>query len=204
MAEVFAGVGRSVQLFSDFACPFCYLAEADSVRLAAAGHAVEYRSYELRPQPVPLEAPGDDAAKRYGWERMIEPMAAEAGLSMRFPAFGVRTRKAHEAARYARSHGMERAMRDALFAAYFTDGRDIGRIDVLVSIGEALGLDRTDLKVNLDIDQYTDEVVADEAFARRAGLEGVPAYVIGEGASRKQAVGLQPYDQLLKWVEATK
>jgi predicted DsbA family dithiol-disulfide isomerase len=194
-------VAVPVELYSDFACPFCYLAEAGARRLEEAGHAVAYKSYELRPAPVPLEAPGADPMKVRGWELAISPAAAELGLEMRFPTIAIRTRKAHEAARHARQLGMERAMRDALFAAYFGEGRDIGRIDVLVEIGASLGMDLTELKVTLDIDQHTDAVRAEEAEAARLGLSGVPAYVGNENASPRVVVGLQDYARLLAWVE---
>jgi predicted DsbA family dithiol-disulfide isomerase len=194
-----------LELYSDFACPFCYLAEVGAARLERAAHAVRYRAYELRPAPVPLESPSSDPMKVRGWEMMVAPAASALGLSMRMPELGVRTRKAHEASRHARMKGMERGMRDAIFAAYFRDGLDIGRIDVLVDLGSALGLDVTELKVTLDIDQHTDEIAAEEAEAARLGLGGVPAYIAmneNDPASRPSAVvGLQDYDRLLEWVE---
>jgi predicted DsbA family dithiol-disulfide isomerase len=191
-----------LDLYSDFACPFCYLAEVGARRLESAGHEVRYRAYELRPKPIPLEAPGSDPSKRQGWEHFIAPHARELGVDMKFPALGVRTRKAHEAARHAREHGRERAMRDALFAAYFAEGRDIGRIDVLVELAESVGLDRTETKVTLDIDQHTDAVIADESEAGRLGLNGVPAYVATSEQEPVIVVGLQDYERLLTWMES--
>ncbi len=193
--------GRCVELYSDFACPFCYLAEVGAEGLERAGISVEYRAYELRPSPVPLASPASDLAKRRGWDEMIGPLSVELGLSIVMPAIGVRTRKAHEAAKYAKVEGVERAMRNALFAAYFAEGRDIGRIDVLVEIAESVGLDRTGMKVTLDIDQHTDAVIADEARALGLGLNGVPAYVVDEGMSPRVVVGLQDYERLLSWME---
>jgi predicted DsbA family dithiol-disulfide isomerase len=197
-----------LELYSDFACPFCYLAEAGAARLESAGYDVVYRAYELRPAPVPLESPAADPVKRHGWDVMIAPAAAELGLQMTMPNLGVRTRKAHEAARFSRLQGLERAMRDAIFAAYFGDGRDIGRIDVLVAIGSSVGLDATDLKIALDIDQLTDEIAAEGAEAMRMGLGGVPAYVATDEDNPDErpsaVVGLQDYDRLLRWVERYK
>lgn len=193
-----------VELYSDFACPFCYLAEVGASRLERAGHIVAYRAYELRPVPSVLASPGADPLKRRGWDMMVSPAAEMLGLDMRFPTLAVRTRKAHEAVRHARQHGAERAMRDAVFAAYFAEGRDIGRIDVLVEIGAAVGLDRTELKVTLDIDQHTDAVVEDGRIAADLGLNGVPAYVDMENDPPRTVVGLQDYDRLLLWVEKTR
>ncbi|MEO5511404.1 MAG: DsbA family protein [Longimicrobiales bacterium] len=191
----------AVELFSDFACPFCYLAEVGASRLESAGHDIRYRSYELRPRPLPLEAPGTDPLKRIGWDQIIAPLASELGVVMNFPAFGVRTRKAHEAAKHARERGVERAMRDALFGAYFAEGRDIGRIDVLVAIAESVGVDRTDMKVTLDIDQHAAAVEADATAASRLGLGGVPAYVVMGEPAPEVVIGLQQHERLVAWME---
>ena len=86
-----------------------------------------------------------------------------------------------------------RAMREAIFRACFAEGRDVGRIDVLVEIGAALGLDATELKVVLDLDSFGAAVDADQALARRLGIEAVPALIVGGGAEARLLVGAQPY-----------
>ena len=189
-------------VFTDFACPFCYLAEVGLGRLA--GVDVVYRAYELRPAPAGLESPAADPAKAQGWDMMIAPRARAAGVPMVLPRIGVRTRKAHEAARFARTKGVERAMRDALYDAYFRGGRDIGRIDVIVQLGVAIGLDAAELKVVLDIDTFTDEIVTEERSAASMGLTGVPAYIGTEGMEPALVVGLQDHDGLTAWVETRK
>lgn len=191
----------AIEVFSDFACPFCYLAEPGLKRLETEGVAVRYRSFELRPSPSPLMRPGDDPQKRMGWSQVIEPWAERVGLEMRFPEIAVRTRKAHEASLFAAKHGKGRAMRDALYAAYFAGGLDIGRIDVLVGIGDSIGLDRTALKVSLDIDQQTEQVAADRDEAMALRLTAVPAFIGGEGMQPARLIGLRDYDALRTWVE---
>jgi predicted DsbA family dithiol-disulfide isomerase len=188
-----------IRLYSDFACPFCYLAEVGARRLEIEGRAIDYRAYELRPAPYPLESPGADPAKVAGWERGVAPAAKALGITMQMPTFGVRTRKAHEAARLARVLGRERPMRDALFAAYFAEGRDIGRIDVLTRIAGEVGLDITEMKVTLDIDQYSDEVALEASEASAMGLQGVPAYVDLDHEPPRALIGLREYDTVLKW-----
>jgi len=89
-----------------------------------------------------------------------------------------------------------RAMREAIFRAYFGEGRDVGRIDVLVEIGAMLGMDPTELKVVLDVDTFGGAVDGDRALARRLGIEAVPALVAGAGAAARLIVGAQPYAAL--------
>jgi predicted DsbA family dithiol-disulfide isomerase len=202
-----------IDLFTDFACPFCYLAEVVALRAMPADRTLRHRAFELRPAPARLTSPAADPFKRDGWSQVVAPVAAELGITMRLPSLGVRTRKAHEAAIHARKHDRERAMRAALYAAYFEDGRDIGRIDVLVDIAASVGMDRTDMKVTLDIDQHTAAVEADAEEAAALGLRAVPAFVMASpspaGSSHGHGglsngprilTGLQDEETLANWM----
>lgn len=180
-----------VVVFSDFACPFSYVTEAALRRMETAGQVEPtWLAWELYPAPAPLP-PADAGA----WMDALRPLADELGLPLRVPA-PVRTRKAHEAAAFAQSRGAGAAMRDALFAAHFAEGLDIGRIDVLVEIGDAAGLDRSELKVVLDVDSLAPRIQAEQAAARRAGVEGVPTLVAGTGDEARWIVGARPFAEL--------
>jgi predicted DsbA family dithiol-disulfide isomerase len=206
--EVRRLTGGPLVVFADYVCPYCYLAESVLRRLRAEGTAVEPAAFELRPSGTPLPA-SDEAWLRHAWERSVLPLAEELGVTLRYPALAARTRKAHEAVAFARAAGDPTAMHEAVYRAYWQEGRDIGRIDVLVDIGAAAGLDRGALRVALDIDQWTDRVAQDSGLARRIGIGGVPAYLLGgtrdaaAGAvveARRLRVGLQRYDELRSWV----
>jgi predicted DsbA family dithiol-disulfide isomerase len=186
-----------VVVFSDFTCPFCHVTEAALRRLEDEGLAApRYAAFELHPAPLPLPAgpSADDVAA-------ARPLAEELGVALGAPRQVPRTRKAHEAAKAAERKGVGRAMREALFAAYFGDGRDVGRIDVLVELGTALGLDATELKVVLDVDTFSGAVAADRALAARLGIEAVPALVVGGGADARLVLGAQPYAALRALLE---
>ncbi|HEX2208217.1 MAG TPA: DsbA family protein [Longimicrobium sp.] len=178
-------------VFADFACPFSYVTEAQLRRLASAGEVeITHLAWELYPSPAPLPSTDDGA-----WLQALRPLAEELGLPLRVPT-PVRTRKAHEAAAFAASKGAGPEMREALFAAHFAEGRDIGRIDVLVDIGAALGLDASELKVVLDVDGFAARVAAEQDAGRRAGVRGVPAVVIGTGDEARWLVGARPFAEL--------
>ena len=180
-----------VTVFSDFACPFSYVTEAALRRMEAAGEIQATRlAWELYPFPAPL--PAADAGE---WMDALRPLADELGLALHVPA-PVRTRKAHEAAAFAAAKGAGPAMREALFAAHFSEGRDIGRIDVLVEIGAGVGLDASELKVVLDVDAFSARIVAEEEAGRGAGVEGVPTVVVGTGDEARWLVGARP---LAEW-----
>lgn len=180
-----------VVVFSDFACPFSYVTEAALRRMQSAGEVEPtHLAWELYPTPAPL--PPADAGE---WMDALRPLADELGIRLRVPV-PARTRKAHEAAAFAATKGLGPAMREALFAASFAEGRDIGRIDVLVEIGAAVGLDASELKVVLDVDAFAARIAAEEDAARRAGVEGVPTIVVGTGDEARWLVGARPFAEL--------
>ena len=122
-----------VEIFSDFTCPFCYVTEAALRRAAAeAGAEVRHRAFELFPVPAPL--PPDAAME---WEEALAPLAAAAGVALRRPGYQSRTRKAHEAARFARERGVEAEMRAAVFAAYFANGLLVPPVDSVFALEDA-------------------------------------------------------------------
>ncbi|NLG63821.1 MAG: hypothetical protein GX539_16405, partial [Candidatus Cloacimonetes bacterium] len=139
MKEAAGAAGADLIVYADYVCPFCYLGELAIAPLRDEGVRIENRPFELRPKPTPL--PDMDAPYfREGWERSVLPIAAELGVTgMKRPTLATRTRKAHEAAAFAREHGAGAAMHRAIYEAYFLEQRDIGRVDVLVEIGASVG-----------------------------------------------------------------
>jgi predicted DsbA family dithiol-disulfide isomerase len=186
-----------VVVFSDFTCPFSYVTEAALWRLEDEGLAAPaYVAFELHPVPTPLPAEPDA-----GWPDALHDLAQGAGLELRTPAPPARTRKAHEAAKLAAERGVGRAMRAAIFAAAFRDGRDVGRIDVLVELAAGLGLDESEAKAVLDVDGFTAAVERDEALARRAGVEATPALIVGTGPGAETMLGAHGIEALREALE---
>ena len=169
-------------LFADFTCPFSYVTEAMLWSMPAE---VDRRAFERYPAGTPLPS----TAEPLGWEDTVRPLAEEADVVLRRPRARPRTRKAHEAAYFARERGVEQAMRTAVYAAYFADGQDIGRIDVLIELGTGVGLDRTELKVALDIDQWADAVFRDGAAARQLGITSTPTLLLDAGPQARILTG---------------
>lgn len=183
-----------VTLFSDFTCPYSYVTEAGLRRAADRAGEVEvrYRALELYPTPAEPVAPAEEE----GWEAAVRPLAERLGISLRAPAFRPRTRKAHEAARFADEREVGEAMRDSIYRAYWGEERDIGRVDVLMEIAASLGLDPIDLKIALDIDRYAEAVVHDLRLAERLHVPGAPTLFIGTGPAATILVGAQSPEAL--------
>jgi predicted DsbA family dithiol-disulfide isomerase len=193
-------------IWADYVCPFCWLTETELIRGGPLMAQVERGAFELRPAGTPLPDANDPGLQDV-WARVVAPLARELDATLRYPTLMTRTRKAHEAAAYARSEGALEVMHEAIYRAYWEDGRDIGRIDVLVEVGATVGLDRGGLRVALDIDQWTGRVLEDQARAGQLGVHGVPAYALQRSAGADAVLvadevrlGLQRYDELKAWV----
>jgi predicted DsbA family dithiol-disulfide isomerase len=181
-----------VTVFSDFTCPFSYVTEAALLRLAGeVPLEPSFRALELypTPHPLPFDAVGDRVAA-------ARPLAQALGITLRSPAVLPRTRKAHEAARFAAEKGVEREMRGAIYRAVFADGLDVGRIDVLVQLAVSVGLDATEARVVLDVDRHTEAVLADGELARRAGIDAAPTLVVGTSPAARIVAGALPLAEL--------
>jgi predicted DsbA family dithiol-disulfide isomerase len=197
-----------IDVWSDYVCPFCYLELPllERLRSERGGEeiAVVWRAFELRPEPVPTLDPDGEYLHRV-WGQSVYPMARERGMTLRLPPVQPRSRKAHEATAFARAEGHADAMNEALFRAFFAEGRDIGDPSVLAAIGREGGLDADALARALAEGRFTAEVLADEAEAQRLGLSGVPALVIGPSAEPVEhgylLQGAQPYVTVAAVVE---
>lgn len=180
-----------VDIWSDVQCPWCYIGKRKFEAAVADFDGeveVEYHSFELSPDtPVDYDGtPVQYLAETKGLpadqvEQMIDrvtQIAAAVGLHYHYDTMHqTNTVKAHELLHYAKAHGRQAEMKEALLQAYFIDGGHVGRVEDLADLAAGLGFDRADVLAALESSQYTDAVKADVAQARDYGINGVPFYV---------------------------
>lgn len=161
------------RLYFDFVDPISWLAEL-SLAESRASARVEWIGYELFPPPTPLKGVSDPFwAERWDAARREAP-----DVSFGPPALVPWTRKAHELHAFARTRGSADRLRRRIFESYLIEGRDIGRIDELVAIASSEGLDAGETKAALDVDRFTEEIVASRARAEALGLPGLPTILV--------------------------
>jgi predicted DsbA family dithiol-disulfide isomerase len=132
------------------------------------------------------------------WGSSVYPLAERLNIRIKLPSLQPRSRRAHEAAHWAKHQGTFSEYNEALFRAFFERGEDISNVDVLSRLASDLGLDSNSLQQALDKDEYLESVLADEREARKLGISGVPAFV----ANREAALsGVQSVENLKKLIE---
>lgn len=168
-----------VDVWSDFVCPYCYVAAFSLHTLRDEGLIdLRWRSYELRPAGSP---PMDPAYRDYiettSRPRFNHMMQTQHGITPNPGPFGIVSRDALIIDKYAEAQGVGHAFHDAVFYAYWQAARDISDHAVLADIAAAAGLDSAAALAALRDPQYERHVLADIAQARQLGIEGVPALV---------------------------
>ncbi len=156
---------------------------------------VDWRAYELRPDPIPTFDPNGEYLHRV-WSASVYPMTRSLGVTLRLPTVQPRSRKALQAAEFARERGRYDAVHTALFKAFFEEGRDRGDAEVLLDAGESVGLNREELRAALDEERYVGKAISDERLAARLGVYSVATmFVAPEGVPSEEAeriTGAQP------------
>jgi predicted DsbA family dithiol-disulfide isomerase len=192
-----------LDVWSDIACPWCFLGKRRLQR-ALDGRkdvVVRWRAFELNPgMPTDGGSIADLEKKLGGPERMarahahIAKLGAEVGISY---AFDKRTRLsntrlAHRAIALAPPEKVD-ALVDALFRAHFEEGRDLSPRATVEEIARSVGVD-----VNLDGDAGLASVLEDEDMANTLGIGGVPCFV----ANMRAAVsGAQDVETLRSFLD---
>jgi predicted DsbA family dithiol-disulfide isomerase len=110
------------------------------------------------------------------------------------------SRLAQELGKWADTQPGGEAIHDALFKAYFVDGRNIGDPEELVRIAAGVGLPEAKAREVIEKRTFKDAIDADWAQSRQYGVTGVPTFVVGQ----RGVVGAQPYEALVQLIESSK
>jgi predicted DsbA family dithiol-disulfide isomerase len=177
-----------VDIWSDVVCPWCYLGKRRFEKALAAfphrdGVEVRWRSFELDPGASSgglaqdaLRARGVSPEQLAAATAHLTALAAEEGLTYRLAeAHAVNSFDLHRLLHFASAQGVGDAVLDALMHAQHCAAADLSDRAVLLSVVDLPGA--ADLLAGTS---YTSEVRADEAAARRLGINGVPAFVLAD------------------------
>ena len=128
----------------------------------------------------------------------IKQVADQVGLPMAERTKTYNSRLAQELAKWAESRGKGDQYHQAVFQAYYVSGSNIGKVDVLASIAESVGLSGKEARSVLEERMYRDSVDADWIRSRELGITAVPTFVM----NRQSNVGAKPYEVLEGFIRA--
>lgn len=190
----------TIDVISDVICPWCFIGKRRLERaLAGRPATVRWHPFQLNPD-MPREGieRREYRTRKFGsWERsqQLDAQVAEAGrgegLAFNFDRQSrtPNTLDPHRVIWLAGGKGVQNAVAEALFLAYFTDGRDLSDRTTLAEVVAGAGLDRAEVDELLAGDMGLDVVKAGEERARRLGVSGVPFFIVN---GRVALSGAQP------------
>jgi predicted DsbA family dithiol-disulfide isomerase len=203
----------NIDVISDVICPWCYIGKRRLERAVAAfGREqvrVRWHPFQLNPR-IPkggMNRQEYRTAKFGSWERSLalDAQVAEAGRAEGIPfAFDrimrtPNTLDAHRLIWLADRDGVQGAVVEAVFRAYFTEGRDISQTTVLLDVVAEAGLGRGRAEALLSGDEGLAAIRAAEEQARRSGVQGVPFFLINNtvavSGAREPSAFLDAFEQ---------
>jgi predicted DsbA family dithiol-disulfide isomerase len=180
-----------IDIVLDVVCPWCFIGKRRLEQALARSPdivpRISWRPFQLNPDmPEDGMARHDYLAAKFGGGHhasRIYQTVAEAGATVDIPfAFDrIRrtpsTRQAHRLIRHAERVGGAAALVEAMFCAFFIDGRDLGNRATLADLAGEVGLDAIETRRFLATDRGLAEVVDEDRGARRIGINAVPCFI---------------------------
>lgn len=196
----------AVDVVSDVVCPWCFVGKRrleKAIALSDVPVSIRWRPFQLD-STIPPEGKSrrDYLIGKFGSEERVQQLfdnlneaGEREGIAFAFDRITVspNTLDAHRLIFWADDAGQQDAIVEALFRAYFLEGRDIGDIAVLADIAASAGLDRDAIAARLASEEDRVAVHNEIAGAQLSGVTGVPTYIL---LNRYAVVGAQPPEQL--------
>ena len=182
----------TLDVVSDVVCPWCYVGKRRLAKALALvpeiRTEVRWRPYQLAPDLPPEGMPrrdymlakfGDPDRIRQIHERLTG-IGAEEGIPFAFDRIEVapNTLDAHRLILWARAGETQERVVEALFSAFFVEGRNLSDQAVLIDIGAANGLERDLLTELFASDADVERTQREFASAQRIGVAGVPFFIV--------------------------
>lgn len=201
-----------IDIVSDVVCPWCvigYKQLDEALRQTNTDYEIHWHPFELNPN-MPSEGQNmrEHIMEKYGSTAQqsdesrarITQAGAEVGFDFNFTD-DMRmhnTFNLHQLLHWAESQGQMHELKQALFTAHFTDGRNISDNEVLADIAAETGLDRDEALAVLQDQRFAQEVREIEQHWQRQGVQSVPAIVFNEQHLVSGAQGVENFISILK------
>ena len=186
----------SIDIFSDVVCPWCYIGKRNlekALKIIESNRddlniSVNWRAFQLNPAlPMGGVSRQEYTASKFGGKENAKAIydrvrlaAEQAGLTLHFDDLTVQpnSTKMHELIYASKETALTDDLIEALFKAFFIDGRDLSRKENIRQIARDVGMSDEVIHNTVENDNYAGQVSEDLKESQRLGISGVPFYVI--------------------------
>ena len=204
-----------IDIVSDVMCPWCVIGFRQlAIALEATGvdHEIHWHPFELNPNmPTVGQDMREHLIEKYGTtteqsnanRANMTARGEELGFTFRFED-GFRmhnTFNTHQLLHWANEQGRMDDLKQALFTAHFTNGRDLSDDRILAEIAKEIGLDRAEAIKVLDDQRFAAKVREEQMFWTQQGISGVPAVAFDGKHLVTGAQGVDNYQSIINQLQ---
>ncbi|WP_296243548.1 MULTISPECIES: DsbA family protein [unclassified Psychrobacter] len=203
-----------IDIVSDVVCPWCvvgYKQLAQALEQTDTPHEIHWHPFELNPNmPSTGQNMREHITEKYGSSKeesdssraRITEAGAEVGFEFNFndELRMHNTFNLHQLLHWAdqQQPSVAHDLKQALFTAHFTDGRNLSDDAVLADIAAEVGLNRKEALAVLEDQRFAKEVRAEEQHWQQQGIQSVPAIIFNERHLVSGAQGVDNYVNILE------
>ena len=207
-----------IDIVSDVVCPWCiigYRQLTEALKQTNTEHEIHWHPFELNSNmPSAGQNLREHIMEKYGSSKEESDASrlrmTQAGDEVGFEFnFNDDTRmhntfNLHQLLYWAGQQGQKlmHELKQALFGAHFTDGRNISDNTVLADIAAEVGLNREEALAVLEDQRFAKEVRAEERHWQQQGIQSVPAMIFNERHLVSGAQGVDNYVNILQQLAA--
>ena len=204
-----------IDIISDVMCPWCiigYRQLAIALEDSNVDHEIHWHPFELNPNMLAEgQDVGEHLAEKYGTtpaeseanRANMTALGKELGFEFNF-VDGFRmhnTFNTHQLLHWANEQGRKNDLKQALFAAHFTNARNLSDDAVLVDIAAEIGLDRDEATAALSDQKFASNVRQEQKIWTQQGISGVPAVVFDSQHLVTGAQGVDNFKSILNQLQ---
>ena len=201
-----------IDIVSDVVCPWCvvgYRQLAAALEQTNTAHEIHWHPFELNPN-MPSEGQNmrEHITEKYGSSKaesdasraQITKVGSDVGFEFNFTdeLRMHNTFNLHQLLHWAEQQGRMHELKQALFAAHFTDNRNLSDIKILADIAAEVGLSREEALTVLEDQRFANDVRELEQHWQRQGIQSVPAIIFNEQHLVSGAQGVDNYVNILE------
>lgn len=203
-----------IEIWSDIACPFCYIGKRRLEQALEASPeilnpSIIYKSYQLAPQltvtePISInqylaKVKGISIEQAKEMNDYVSNMATEVGLHFNIEqAQLANTFNAHRFLHLAKANNCQIEAKEFLMNAYFCEGKNIDHLETFIQIGEKLNISSTVINEFWDSKIFEEDVRLDMYEAQQYQITGVPLFLFNERIAISGAQALEVFLRALK------
>ncbi|GMG96103.1 DsbA family oxidoreductase [Tepidimicrobium xylanilyticum] len=189
-----------IKVFSDYSCPFCYIAMCffENLRKDGIKFDIEWIPYEIHPD-IPEEGKTIESKYPKGYAEKMHEVLTKFGKEYGIEYKDYNTHKALLAGEFAKTVGIYDEFSKKIFKAYFTEQLNIGDEKILNTIAKEIGLDVKEMNKLIDSGVFDEKIEKAKKLIDQFKIEGTPTFIIND---KHKIVGIRHYEQMKRAILA--